>query len=110
MSGRHNWLGLALILLAPVPGLAGTPARLWQDGELLSRKTVPAGRTFLRNHYVYRVRGFNCRYLVVSDTALQLGLYVPMKFSIERRHIFIQDTDGLEHRANILQKATPHRR
>lgn len=110
MSGRHISLGIALILLAPFVGLAGTPDRLWQDGELLSRKTVPVGRTFLRNQYVYRLRGSNVRYLVVSDTALQLDLYVPMKFSIERKHVFIQDADGQERRAHILQKATPHRR
>jgi hypothetical protein len=110
MSRRRIAPGIVFILLAPLAALAGTPSRLWQDGELLSRKTVPAGRTFLRNQYVYRLRGSNCRYLVVSDTALQLDLFVPMKFSIGRRHIFIQDADGQERPAHILQKAAPRRR
>jgi hypothetical protein len=110
MAGRHISLSIILILLAPF-ALAGTQDRLWQEGELLSRKTVPVGRTYVRKQYVYRVRGSNCRYLVVSDTALQLDLFVPMKFSTDHRRIFIQDADGKERVAQILQRATfPHRR
>ena len=110
MSGRHISLGMVLLLLAPFVGPAETPARLWQDGELLSRKTVPMGRTFLRNRFVYRVRASNRRYVVVCDAPLQLDLYVPMKFAIERRHIFIQDADGKERRAHILRDAPPRNR
>jgi hypothetical protein len=105
MTGRQISLGIVFLLLAPL-ARAGTEGRFWQDGELLSRKTVPVGRTFLRKQYVYRVRGFNCRYLVVSKTPLQLDLYEPMKFAAVRRHIFIQDADGQEREAQILQKAT----
>jgi hypothetical protein len=109
MSARRILLGVVLTLLTPIMGLAETPGRLWQDGEILSRKTVLVGRTSLRNEYVYRVRGANCRYVVVSDTALQLDLLQPMKFSIGRRHILIQDVDGQERRTHILQKAGPRR-
>jgi hypothetical protein len=85
--------------------LADSPSRLWQNGELLSRKTVAVGRTFLKNQYVYRVRGFNCWYLVVADAPLQLGLYTPMKFFTFRKQLVIQDSDGNEWKAHILQKA-----
>jgi hypothetical protein len=110
MSARRVLLGTVLILLTPLMGLAQPPGRLWQDGEILSRKTVLVGRTSLRSEYVYRVRGSNGRYLVVSDTALQLDLFQPMRFSIGRRHILIQDADGQERRTQILQKATLRRR
>ena len=36
MSARRILLVIMLVLLAPIAGLAGTPGRLWQDGELLS--------------------------------------------------------------------------
>jgi len=105
MRGRRIALAVAILLIAPAVGLFGATGRTWQDGELLSRKTVPMGRTFLRNQYVYRVRGLNCDYLVVSQTPLQLDLYVPMKFSADRRHILIQDADGQERKVHILQRA-----
>ena len=105
MRGRQIALGIALVLLAPVVALSGEPTRSWQDGELLSRKTVPMGRTFVRNEYVYRVRGLNREYVVVSHTPLQLDLYVPMKFSPARRQILIQDADGRECKAHILRRA-----
>ena len=105
MSGRQIALGIVFLTLAPVMALSGAPGRSWQEGELLSRKTVPMGRTFLRNRYVYRVRGLNREYLVVSETPLQIDLYVPIKFSPDHRHILIQDADGHEHKVHILQRA-----
>jgi hypothetical protein len=111
MSGRRISLCIAFALLAPFQAMAGAPSRLWQDGELVSRKTVPARRTFLKNEYVYRLRGPSCRYVVVSKTALQLDLFVPLKFSAERKHVLIQDADGRQLKAQILQKAAyTHRR
>ena len=62
------------------------------------------GRTFLRNRYVYRVRGLNREYLVVSKIPLQVDLYVPIKFSPDRRQIVIQDAEGNEHKVQILQR------
>ena len=109
-SGRRIALTLAFFFTASLVALAGSPTRLWQDGELLSRKTVPIGRTFLKNQYVYRVRSFHCEYLVVANTPLQLDLYTPMKFSAAHNEIFIQDSDGAERKVHILQKTVAIRR
>jgi hypothetical protein len=106
MRGRQIALGVvALLLLAPVAA-SGGPGRSWQDGELLSRRTVPMGRTFLKNRYVYRVRGLNREYVVESETPLQVDLYVPIKFSPDRRQIVIRDADGNEIKVHILQRAS----
>jgi hypothetical protein len=109
MRGRQISLVILFFLLAPLVASAGPAVRQWQDGELLSRKTVPMGRTFTRNEYIYRVRGFNCRYVVVSKTPLGLDLYEPMKFSVDRKHLLIQDADGRELQAHILRKAAAAR-
>jgi hypothetical protein len=106
MRGRRIALGVLFVLLASAAALWAAPGRTWQDGELLSRRTVPMGRTFLKNRYVYRVRGLNREYLVESETPLQLDLYVPMKFSPDRRQILIQDADGNERKVRILQRAS----
>jgi hypothetical protein len=106
MTGRQIALGVGILLLASARGLSAAPGPSWQDGELLSRKTVPLGRTFLKKRYVYRVRGLNREYLVESDTPLQLDLYVPMKFSPDRRQIVIQDADGNQRKVRILQRAS----
>jgi hypothetical protein len=84
--------------------LSAAPSRNWQDGELLSRKTVPVGRAFVKYHYIYRVRALNREYLVESELPLQLNLYVPMKFSFDHRQILIQDADGNERKVHILQR------
>lgn len=106
MPGRRIALGAVFVLLVSTRALSAAPSRSWQDGELLSRKTVPIGRTFLKNRYVYRVRGLNREYVVESDTPLQLNLYVPMKFCRDHRQIFIQDADGNERKVRILQRAS----
>jgi hypothetical protein len=105
MAGRFTIAGILFALLVPASLDAAVVPRSWQDGEILSRKTVSTGRTYLRKQYVYRVKAFNRSYLVVSDTALHLDLYVPMRFSAGRRHLFIQDGDGQECKAAILQVA-----
>jgi hypothetical protein len=51
------------------------------------------------------VRGLNREYVVVSETPLNADLYVPIKFSPDRRQILIQDADGREHKVHILQRA-----
>jgi len=106
MFGRQIALGVGILLLTSASALAGTSGHSWQDGELLSRRTVPMGRTFLKNRYVYRVRGLNREYLVESPSPLQLDLYTPMKFSPDRRQILIQDADGNERKVHILQRAS----
>jgi hypothetical protein len=49
---------------------------------------------------------------VVSDEPLKLDLHVPMRFTVTRRHLLIQDVDGSERRTAILQKLEnmPHGR
>jgi hypothetical protein len=106
MRGRRIALGALFVLLVSAKALSAAPARSWQDGELLSRKTVPMGRTFLKNRYVYRVRGLNREYLVESQTPLELNLYVPMKFCPDHRQILIQDADGNERKVRIIQRAS----
>jgi hypothetical protein len=106
MFRRHLALGVGILILTSAAALAGAPGRSWQSGELLSRKTVPMGRTFVKNRYVYRVRGLNRDYLVESEAPLQLDLYVPMKFFPDHRQILIQDADGNERKVHILQRAS----
>lgn len=106
MRGRQIALGVVFLMLAPAVALSGPPSRSWQDGELLSRKTVPIGRTFLKNRYVYRVRGLNREYVVESQVPLQLDLYVPIEFSPDHRQILIRDASGHECKVHILQRAS----
>jgi hypothetical protein len=106
MRGRQIALGVVLVFLASAASLAGAPGRSWQDGELLSRKTVPLGRTFVKNRYVYRVRGLNREYVVESETPLEMDLYVPIKISPDRRQILIRDAEGHECKVHILQRAS----
>ena len=106
MFRRHLALGVGILILTLAAVLTGAPGRSWQSGELLSRKTVPMGRTFVKNRYVYRVRGLNREYLVESEAPLQLDLYVPMKFFPDHRQILIQDADGNERKVHILQRAS----
>ena len=105
MEGHLTIAGILFALLVPASLDAGVVPRRWQDGEILFRKTVSTGHAYVRKQYVYRVRAFDRTYLVVSDTALHLDLYVPMRFSADRRHLFIQDADGQECKAAILQVA-----
>ena len=106
MSWRRVALGVVFGFLAAAVVVSAAPTRSWQDGELLSRRTVPMGRTFVKNRYVYRVRGLNREYVVESDTPLQLDLFVPMKFSRDGRQILIQDADGNQRKVRILQRAS----
>jgi hypothetical protein len=104
--------GIALLGLAQWTAGAAPKSRVWQDGELLSRRTVPVGHDIFQNQFIYRVQGGTARYLVVSNEPLKLDLHVPMRFAATRRHLIIQDADGSEHKTAILQKLenTPHGR
>jgi hypothetical protein len=104
MTRRGMLIGIALLGFARWTIGATPHSRVWQDGELVSRRTVPVGRNAFQNQFVYRVRGGTARYLVVSDEPLKLDLHVPMRFAVTRRHLLIQDVDGSERRTAILQK------
>jgi hypothetical protein len=97
-------IGIALLGLAPWTARATSHDRVWQDGELVSRRTVPVGRNTFENQFVYRVQGGTARYVVVSDEPLKLDLHVPMRFTVTRRHLVIQDLDGSERKTAILRK------
>jgi len=105
-------IGVALLGLTQWTARATPHVRVWQDGVLVSRRTVPVGRNTFQNQFIYRVRGGTARYVVVSDQPLKLDLHVPMRFAVTRRHLVIQDVDGSEHKTAILQKLdnTPHSR
>jgi hypothetical protein len=105
MFGRRLALGVGVFLLTSVAALPAETTRSWQNGELLSRKTVPMGRTFVKNRYVYRVRGPHREYLVESQTPLTLDLFVPIKISPDHGQILIQDADGHQYKAHILRRA-----
>ena len=112
MTRRGMLIGVALLGLTQWTARAVSHVRVWQDGVLVSRKTVPVGRNTFQNQFIYRVRGGTARYMVVSAEPLKLDLHVPMRFAVTRRHLVIQDADGSEHKTAILQKLenAPHGR
>ena len=112
MTRRGMLSGIALLGLTQWTAGATSHVRVWQDGELVSRRTIPVGRDIFQKQFVYRVQGGTARYIVVSYEPLKLDLHVPMRFAVTRRHLVIQDLDGSEHKTAILQKLenTPHGR
>ena len=112
MTRRGMLIGVALLGLTQWTIAATSHDRVWQEGVLVSRRTVPSGRDTFQNQFIYRVRGGTARYVVVSDEPLKLDLHVPMRFTLTRRHLVIQDLDGSEHKTALLKtlKNTPHGR
>ena len=104
MTRRGMLIGIALLGLTQWTASANSHDRVWQDGELVSRKTVPVGHNTFQNQFVYRVQGGTARYVVVSDEPLKLDLHVPMRFTVSRKHLVIQDLDGSERETAILRK------
>ena len=105
-------IGVALLSLTQSTAQAASTGQVWQEGELVSRKTVPVGHDVFQKQFVYRVQAGTARYVVVSDEPLRLDLHVPMRFSVTRRHLLIRDLDGSERRTAILRrlKNTSHSR
>ena len=100
-----------VLLLLPISGKMAVaseiPIRHWQEGEILSRKTVPSGHRNSRRRYLYRIRNGLVQYTALSDEPLSMAAYTPLKFSVAHRHLFVQDADGLEWKASILRKWEP---
>jgi hypothetical protein len=98
---------LFALLLAPAALTAGSdPAAVrWQQGELVSRKTVPVGHTAFRYKYVYRLHGADARYVVAANQPLKLDLLVPIKFAAVRHHLLIQDADGKERKLSMVARS-----
>jgi hypothetical protein len=105
-------IGVALLGLTQWTASATSIGQVWQEGELVSRKTVPVGHDIFRNRFIYRVQGGSTRYVVASDEPLRLDLHVPMRFTVTRRHLVIQDLDGSEHKTALVKtlKNRPHGR
>ena len=103
---------VALLGLTHWATAATSDGQVWQQGELVSRKTVPVGHDIFQTQFLYRVQAGTARYEVVSDEPLKLDLHVPMRFTVTRKHLVIQDLDGREHRTAILRrlKNTSHSR
>ena len=104
MTRRGMLIGIALLGLSKWTAGATSNDRVWLDGVLVSRRSVPPGRHAPQRQFVYRVRGGTVRYVVVSDVPLKLDLHVPMRFTLTRRHLVIQDLDGSERKTAILRK------
>ena len=100
-----------LLLLLPLLCASATEKQLWQEGEILSRKTVIAGHRNPRTAYVYRIKAGGREYLARFDQPLAIGPYAPVKFSVTRKNLFVQNEDGSELKAELLQKTetTLHR-
>jgi hypothetical protein len=101
MNRRNALLRLALACFAAAPALAKDGP--WQEGVLVSRKTLPPADRHSEKRYLYRVRGGGAHYLLRLDQPLKLEISEPVKFSIGRKHALIRDADGVERRAVIVE-------
>jgi hypothetical protein len=103
-----------LLLLLPFSGRMAAasemPNRHWQQGEILSRKTIPAGHRNSRTRYVYRIKNGLVQYTARFDEPLSMAPYTPLKFSVAHGHLFVQGTEGMEWEASILKKWEPSMR
>ena len=100
---------MAFLLAAPwlFGATPGTPKQPWQEGEILSRKTILPSHHHARTSYVYRIKGGGMQYRARFDQPLSLGMYAPLKFSVNHGHLFVQDADGSQKKASILKKSDP---
>jgi hypothetical protein len=97
----------APLLPATLPASAGTQGPHWQEGEILSRKTINPGRHNTQTRYVYRIKSGGKQYTVRFDRPLSVGLMEPLKFTVSRKHLVVQDADGSQLKASILKKSEP---
>jgi hypothetical protein len=97
------WLAAAGMATAAAKSAGKAKDRLWQEGVLVSRKTLPAAEQRPGGRYLYRVRGGAARYLVLLDRPLGLDVPVPVRFSVSRKHVVIRDVDGAERRAVLVE-------
>src|SRR5947209_5442939 len=56
-------LAASLALPAAVSAGSGTQGPLWQEGEILSRRTILPGHHKWRTRYVYRIKGGGMQYM-----------------------------------------------
>jgi len=92
-----------IVLLLPLLCASATAQRVWQEGEIVSRKTVAVGHRNQRTGYVYRIKAGGQQYVARLEQPLSLGVYAPVKFSVERKHLLVRDADGSEQKASLLR-------
>jgi len=108
-----SWLKMAawmFLLLSFLPaGLAAADGtrtnQKWQEGEILSRRTIAASPRNPRTRYVYRIKSGAMQYVARFNQPLSVTPYAPLKFSVARRHLWVQDADGSEQKAAILKRS-----
>ena len=91
----------------PVAADSGSNSQVWQDGELVSRKTIFPRPHHPRTTYVYRIKSGAVHYVARFDRPLSLRLYAPLKFSIDRGHLYVKDADGTELKASNVRRSEP---
>ena len=91
----------------PVAAASGSNSQVWQDGELVSRKTIFPRPHHPRTTYVYRIKSGAVHYVARFDRPLSLRLYGPVKFSIDRGHLYVKDADGTELKASTVRRSEP---
>lgn len=105
---RLRSMALTVLLLLPLPGFlaaSGRGGQHWQDGEILSRRTIGPSHHHSHTHYVYRIKSGGMQYVARFDQPLSMSQYAPLKFTVERRHLLVQDADGSERKASILKRS-----
>ena len=95
---------LALLPASPSAG-SGTPSPRWQEGEILSRRTILPSHHHTQTRYVYCIRSGGIEYTARFDRPLAMRVYAPVKLSVSRRHILVQDADGSAQKASILVRS-----
>ena len=100
---------VALLLIAPTisPLAAGTNGLHWQEGEIVSRRTIAPGRHNNHKRYIYRIKGSGMQYTARFDQPLSVRPYSPLSFAVSRKHMLVHDADGSEQKADILKKSEP---
>lgn len=107
---RLRLIPVSLLLLLPFTwplAASGLDGQHWQDGEILSRRTIGPGHHHPHARYVYRIKSGGMQYVARFDQPLSLSQYAPLKIAVERRHLLVQDADGSEFKASILKRSEP---
>jgi hypothetical protein len=92
-----------VVLLLPLLCVSATAQRIWQEGEIVSRKTVAVGHRNSRTGYVYRIKAGGRQYVARLDQPLSLGVYAPVEISVQRKHLLVRDADGSEQKAFLVR-------
>ena len=92
---------LALIMAIP---LAHGKPRVWQSGQLTSHKTLPVPGRSLKHVHLYGVTSRGERYMVILDRPLLVNVNQDIRFSPDRKHLYILDSDSQPRKGAVLEK------